>query len=59
MSDINALGVEYAEKIIQECKKRDIEVFLIYTPTPASENRQQEANRAMQIAQKYDIGYIF
>ena len=51
-------GTEYLRLIIQECKKRNIELLLTYLPFPASVEEQQGANRAALIASEYGIQYI-
>ncbi len=52
------LGIEYLEKMIEECQNRGIDVLLTYLPFPASEDEQLEANRVPDIAKKYGVDYI-
>lgn len=51
-------GVEYLEKMIEECQERGIEVLLTYLPFPAWEEAQKEANRVYDIAAEYGVEYI-
>lgn len=54
----DTMGVEYLEKMIQECQKRNIEVILTYMPFPASTKQQEAANRVGDIAEKYGVDYL-
>lgn len=56
--DKSTTGTAYLERMIEECKKRDIEVLLTYLPFPASEANQMDANRVHDIAAAYDVNYI-
>lgn len=54
----DSLGTEYLIRVIETCKRKDIDLLLIYLPFPASIDQQHGANRAHEIAEKYDIDYI-
>lgn len=54
----NTLGVEYLEKIIQECKNENIEILLTYLPFPDPTGWQAESNRVKDIAKKHDIHFL-
>lgn len=54
----DTLGVEYLDKMIEECKYRDIDVILTYLPFAAKESKQREANRVYEIAEKYGVNYV-
>ena len=51
-------GMEYLNKIIEECQSEGIDILLTYLPFPASEERQREANTIYDIASKYNINYV-
>lgn len=55
---IDSTGVVYLKKIIEECRKRDIEVLLTCLPFVATEEQQIAASYAEEIAKQYDVGYI-
>lgn len=56
------LGVEYLERLIEECQARNIKVLLTYLPLPYDEGKNDkkllEANRVYDIAQKYSVNYV-
>lgn len=54
----NTAGVEYLEKMIQDCQNRGIDVLLTFLPFPAGEDSQREANRVYDIAEQYGVNYI-
>lgn len=54
----NKVSMDYLYMIIEECKKRDIEVLLTYIPFPADEVFQKEANTVRDIAQEYNVNYV-
>ena len=54
----NTNGVKYLEKIIEECKSRNIKVPLTYIPFSAQPNYQSEANRAALIAEEKGVPFI-
>lgn len=56
--ELNSTSVVYLEKMIKECKKRDIEVLLTYMPFPAQEEDQLVAKCINYIAEEYDVNYI-
>lgn len=51
-------GTQYLSRMIQECKKRNIQVLLTYLPFPAVEDHQMDANRLYDIAEQYEVPYI-
>ena len=51
-------GEVYLRRMIESCRERGIEVMLTYLPFPASEEAQQEANRAYAVAEEYGIPYV-
>lgn len=40
----NTVALEYLDRIIDECKEKNIDVILTYLPFPAAEKNQKEAN---------------
>ena len=53
------VGMTYLKKIIEECRKRDIQVVLTYLPhTIADENMWKEVNTTCEIAKEYGVDYI-
>ncbi len=54
----DTVSIEYLKKIIEDCKKRNIDVLLTYLPFAAPENFQKEANRVYDIAESYGVDYI-
>ena len=54
----DTVSIEYLEKIIEDCKNRNIDVLLTYLPFAAPENFQKEANRVYDIAERYGVDYI-
>lgn len=54
----DTVSVAYLRKAIEECRDRNIDVLLTYLPFPASEEKQQEANRGYDIAEEYGIRYV-
>lgn len=53
-----SVGIEYLERIIEECRSRGIAVLLTWLPHPADEGNQMSAHRVAQIAKQYDVNYI-
>lgn len=51
-------GTEYLVRIIQECKKRQIDLLLINLPYNASEEEAEGANRVGRIAGENGIDYL-
>lgn len=49
-------GMEYLNKIIEECQSEGIDILLTYLPFPVSEERQREANAIYDIAS--NINYV-
>lgn len=55
----NDYGITYLKKIIDECKKNDIEVLLTYLPgNKYDEIWQKENKKAQEIADEYDVKYL-
>lgn len=54
----DGVAVEYLIKMIEECKKNDIEVLLTYFPMVPSEMDKMEANTAEVIAKEYNLKYL-
>lgn len=54
----DTVSVVYLRKAIEECRSRNIDVLLTYLPFPASEEKQQEANRVYDIAEEYNVRYV-
>lgn len=58
-TDYEITGIAYLEKIVSECKEKNIEVLLTYLPyCITSEVDWKEINTVYEIAQKYDLKYI-
>ena len=52
-------GRKYLRKIIEECKKRDIDIILAYLPYPITvQSMWREVNTAQEVADDYGIDYI-
>lgn len=56
--EIEGVGIEYLEKIIEECQRRNIEVLLTYIPFPDPTGWQLESNAVWEIVDKYKINYL-
>lgn len=55
----NTTGMKYLRKIIEECRKRNIDIVLTYMPFPISKTTNwKEVNTAQDIADEYGIDYI-
>ena len=54
----DTMGVQYLEKIIEECQSSDIEILLTYLPFPDSTGWQAESNRAKDIAKEYHVNFL-
>jgi len=54
----DSAGTEYLEKMIDYCRERNIEVLLVYIPFAAESDRQQQANRAGEIARANNVNFI-
>lgn len=54
----DTMGVQYLEKIIEECQNSDIEILLTYLPFPDPTGWQAESNRVKDIAKDYDVNYL-
>lgn len=54
----DTVSVRYLEKIIEECRRRNIDVLLTYLPFSAPEDSQKEANSVYDIAAHYEVNYI-
>ena len=51
-------GVIYLERIIEECRNRNIPLLLTYLPYPTDETWKKEANMIQDIADKYGVNYV-
>ena len=51
-------GYRYMRMAIEECRRRGIEILLVYLPYPASEQSQMHANTVSSIAEEYGVPYI-
>lgn len=51
-------GIQYLEKMIEDCKQKNIEVLLVYLPYPAGKDAQIAANSVYAIAEEYGVNYI-
>ena len=59
MTELDTLSTQYLHKIIEECKKRDIEVLLTFLPFPVSkESNVNESLNSEFIAELYDINSV-
>lgn len=58
MSDENAVGAQYLNKIISSCNSRGMDVLLTYLPFPAAGEYQMEANLATKLANDNNLNYI-
>lgn len=54
----NTVALGYLDRIIDECRKKDIDIILTYLPFPASENNQREANFLYDYADDKGITYF-
>ena len=54
----DSASIEYLEKIIEDCKRRGIEVLLVYLPSSIWGSAPLEANRVYDIAEQYGVDYI-
>lgn len=54
----DTVGIEYLNKIIEECQERGIDVLLTYLPFHATDVHQKSANRVYDIAAEYGLNYI-
>ena len=52
------ISKEYLRKFIQECRKRDIEVMLMYLPSSINEEIQMEVNSVDAIAAEYGVNFL-
>lgn len=57
-AEFNSTGVLYLEKMIEECKRRNVDVLLTYMPFPAQEEDQLAAKYVNDIALQYNVNYI-
>lgn len=48
----------YLNKIIEECKHRDIQLLLVYLPYPSTVSTYREINAAAKIADEHNIEFI-
>ena len=56
---VETTGTLYLRKIIEECKKRNIELLLTYLPgNKHNLVYQKENNKAKKIAEEYDVDYL-
>ena len=53
--DFNSVGLEYLQRMIEECQRRRVEVLLVYLPFPASDGDWQEALCMERVAEEYGI----
>ncbi|MEY8326751.1 SGNH/GDSL hydrolase family protein [Lachnospiraceae bacterium 54-11] len=51
-------GVRYLRKMIEECRKRNVDVLLTYLPSPTIKEYQAEVNTVADIAAEYGINYL-
>lgn len=56
--EIDSVGVTYLKKMIEECRRRNIDVLLTYLPFPAKEDDQLAAKYVNNIASEYSVDYI-
>lgn len=54
----STMGIQYLEKIIEECQSSGIEILLTYLPFPDNTGWQAESNRVWDIAEKYHVNYL-
>lgn len=52
------LSMDYLEKLVYECKRRDIEVLLCYIPCAESTEYQVSNNFGYVLSEKYNINYF-
>ncbi len=52
------LSVDYVKEFANHCKSKGIEVLFIYTPFPADDNKQREANMVADVADKLGVDYL-
>lgn len=51
-------GYSYLRRIIEACRRRDIEILLVHLPLPASKDTQMHANTVGTIAWEYGVHYV-
>ena len=51
-------GFIYLRKIIEECRRRGIEILLVHLPFPTKAYQQQDANAVRYIAEEYDVHFV-
>lgn len=51
-------GFAYLRMMIEECKKRDMDVMLVHLPYPSTEEDQMAANAVYWIAEEYGVDYV-
>lgn len=56
--DGGSVGEAYLEKMITECRERNIDVLLVYLPFPAKKLYYQEANYIEDFAKAHNVKYI-
>jgi len=54
----NGWGYVYLRRMIEECRKRGIEVLLTQLPFPADDDDQRQGNLVGYIAEEYGVNYI-
>jgi hypothetical protein len=56
IDNLNSVGVEYLDKIVDECEKRGIEILLVYLP--AKDGYQSQANWMEKYAYEKGLDFI-
>ena len=56
--DEYGVGFRYLRRLIEECKRRGVEVLLTHLPYPATDEEQVVANTVAYIAGEYGVNYI-
>lgn len=54
----DTIAFEYLDKIVNECKKRDIDVMFTYLPYPADSNTYKEINTINKYANEKGIDFV-
>lgn len=58
VTDTNVIGYQYLTKIIEECKKRDIELVLCSLPMYKNQDSQRGMNGVQPVADKYGLPFL-
>ena len=57
-NEMDNISTEYLEKLIDECKNRNIQILLTYLPGTLNEAKQLSANYGYEIAKKHNVEFV-